>query len=234
MKLSSILLILLCISCGKPNSQNKLYNVGNSWVYELNSDSKTGDSVKLKIKSKDGEVVYEWNYKESFHPNGKVNKENTTGRTLPIFGNKLQIVSLSSDDFWEFLPDIIADNSMKINEVVEDEVNYKKGDIKIKNYDENGKLIDTKYKKSEGGTINYPFILKRLNNIYYSNEKVKDSCQHYIINFKYKVQGSNFYNTDIAYDYYFNEKYGFVYIKINVGNSKYYELEVKDFKIKDN
>jgi hypothetical protein len=142
----------------------------------------------------------------------------------PRFGN---------EQFWSLLPSLQIDKSLKQNESDEKTFSIKNWGTASKSYDEEGNLIDdVDNTKSKPETTKYPYELKYLGKSLYSNPVVNDSCEHYQISFTYNVDGDKYNGTKVLYDYYFHEKYGFVYIKINVGNSEFYEMNLKEMKLK--
>lgn len=239
MKYLILILTLFLISCSDiSNFNNTIYVDGNYWHFDLESYEKSGDSVKLYTKIDDednstkGELINKWVYYASFYPNGNPEREYKATTKVSILKIELSIPRFGDEQFWSLLPSLQIDKSLKQNESDEKTFSSKILGTFSKSYDEEGNLIDdVDNTKSEPKKIKYPYELKFLGKSFYSNPIVQDSCEHYQISFTYNVDGDKYHGIKFLYDYYFHEKYGFVYIKINVGNSEYYEMNLKKMKL---
>ncbi|MCO5251929.1 MAG: hypothetical protein M9949_10995 [Candidatus Kapabacteria bacterium] len=240
MKILLIILAFILGSCSEiENLKNNIYVEGNYWHFALETHDKTGDSVKLYTKidkeenSRKGELIIKWQYYSSFYPNGNPEREYVAASEVSILKIELSTPSLTDEQFWSLLPRLQIDKSLKANESDEKTFSIKKWETSSKSYDEEGNLIDdVDNAKSEPQKIEYPYELKYLGKSFSSNPVVNDSCEHYQISFTYNVDGDKYNGAKFLYDYYFHEKYGFVYIKINVGNSEFYEMNLKEMKLK--
>jgi hypothetical protein len=240
MKILLIIIALVLGSCSEiENLKNNIYVEGNYWHFALETHAKTGDSVKLYTQideednSRKGELINKWVYYSSFYPDGNLLSEKYSTSEVSILKIELSTPRLTDEQFWSLLPSLQIDKSLKANESDEKTFSIKKWETSSKSYDEEGNLIDDiENAKSEPKTTKYPYELKYLGKSFYSNPVVNDSCEHYQINFTYNVEGDKYNGSKFLYDYYFHEKYGFVSIKINVGNSEFYEMNLKEKRLK--
>lgn len=239
MKYLMIILTFFLISCSEIDYfKNTIYVDGNYWHFDLDTHDKSGDSVKLYTKIDDennsskGELINKWQYYASFYPNGNPQSEYISTSEVSILKIELSIPRFGNEQFWSLLPKLQIDNSLKPNESDNKTHSIKNWGTLSKSYDEEGNLIDNvDYAKSEPITTKYPYDLKYLGKSFYAYPVVQDSCEHYQISFTYQVEGDKYNDTKFLYDYYFHEKYGFVYIKINVSESEFYEMNLKEMKL---
>ena len=242
MKYLSLLLLLLLVSCSENELfKNDIFNNGDVWKYSLETHPESADSNIINPKYADSTILILYteiydsenfykthNYNDSVTITGDISeldgelvnrwveyypvkdkKANNTTSTIKVTKVELYFPSLGDEVLWYNLPKLQIDGSLEVNETEEDELSYK---------------------NSDGEEIQYPYTLKYLGKVYYSNPVVKDSCDHYQIDFIFKGNDKKYNGKKCSLNYYFHEEHGFVYIKLNIGTSEYYKLEVIDIK----
>lgn len=240
MKYLTIVLVLLFVSCSETEIiENNIFSNGNYWRYRLDTHDKRGDSIELftKIEVENNEfhnkLVNEWVYKVSFYSNSSIKSH--FGPKYEVSSKKLELSSpiLNNDYFWHFLPKLQVDKSLNPNSSSKLKMVYKKNTSIIKNYDVNGKQLEEN-KKSELSNIEYPYTLIYLGKVYYSNTLIKDSCDHFQIRFNFPMKFRELPKENFILDYFFHDKFGFVFIRINKGETDYFEMNVTDLKVLSN
>lgn len=233
-----IALLLFIISCSESNKlDNHIFREGNYWKYVLDSKLKTGDSIELYTKLENrgsdfqGKLINEWVYKESFYSNGIVKTQNGPVSLVQFDKVELETPILSNEFFWIYLPKLQVISSLLPKVSITKRLSFNNNKIMTKNFDVNGNLLNSNLNETKPYNIDYTYKLTLIGKVYYANNLVNDTCDHYQMKFTFKGNDTIFNDINFLYDYYFHDKFGFVYIKIGIGESDYYEMNVKDLKI---
>ncbi len=240
MKFILTAIILVIVSCSEIDYfKNDIFIDGNYWVFTLDNHIQRGDSVMLYTLLGDnnstfaGKLINKWVYYASFYPDGSIKTEYGPISEVTSFKLELSFPKLGDEEFWSYLPPLQIDKNLKINQSSSKKLSYKTSKMITKYFDEEGNPLEEKT-DSETQRIEYPYELKYLGEVFYQNPLISDSCRHYQISFIYKKINDKHNETNIAYNYYFHEKFGFVYIRIDIGDSEFYEMNLRDAKFTHN